>query len=38
MPVIADELRCSPRAVRHWLHRFNRFGPGRLGGSGRAGP
>ncbi|MGA4850956.1 helix-turn-helix domain-containing protein [Streptomyces sp. G5(2025)] len=24
VPAIADELRCSPKTVRCWLHRFNR--------------
>ncbi|MEU6687762.1 helix-turn-helix domain-containing protein [Streptomyces sp. NPDC046832] len=26
VPPIADELRCSPKPVRRWLHRFNRAG------------
>ncbi|MER6434621.1 helix-turn-helix domain-containing protein [Streptomyces sp900105245] len=25
VPATADELRCSPKTVRCWLHRFNRF-------------
>ncbi|MBB4902871.1 helix-turn-helix domain-containing protein [Streptomyces griseomycini] len=38
VPAIADELRCSPRTVRRWLHRFNRSGLDGLedlGGQGR---
>ncbi|MFI9825928.1 helix-turn-helix domain-containing protein [Streptomyces sp. NPDC052013] len=31
VPVIADELRCSPKTVCCWLHRFNRWGLGGLG-------
>ncbi|MFE1315631.1 helix-turn-helix domain-containing protein, partial [Streptomyces sp. NPDC058755] len=26
VPAIADELRCSPKTVRRWLHRFNCLG------------
>ncbi|MEU4206091.1 helix-turn-helix domain-containing protein [Streptomyces sp. NPDC026294] len=38
VPAIADELRCSPKTVRCWLHRFNRSGLDGLedlGGQGR---
>lgn len=38
VPAIADELRCSPKTVRRWLHRFNRLGLDGLedlGGQGR---
>ncbi|WP_308377972.1 helix-turn-helix domain-containing protein [Streptomyces sp. ISL-98] len=38
VPGIADELRCSPKTVRCWLHRFNRSGLDGLedlGGQGR---
>ncbi|MGW0630655.1 helix-turn-helix domain-containing protein [Streptomyces sp. NPDC002758] len=38
VPAIADELRCSPKTVRRWLHRFNRVGLDGLedlGGQGR---
>ncbi|MEU6682772.1 helix-turn-helix domain-containing protein [Streptomyces sp. NPDC046832] len=38
VPAIADELRCSPKTVRRWLHRFNRAGLDGLedlGGQGR---
>ncbi|MGW3036671.1 helix-turn-helix domain-containing protein [Streptomyces sp. NPDC001178] len=38
VPAIADELRCNPKTVRRWLHRFNRFGLDGLedlGGQGR---
>lgn len=38
MPAIADELRCNPKTVRRWPHRFNRFGLDGLedlGGQGR---
>lgn len=38
MPAIADELRCSPKTVCRWLHRFNRLGLQGLedlGGQGR---
>ncbi|CAL9328699.1 hypothetical protein SUDANB176_00022 [Streptomyces sp. enrichment culture] len=38
VPTIADELRCSPKTVRRWLHRFNRLGLDALedpGGQGR---
>jgi transposase len=38
VPAIADELRCSQKTVRRWLHRFNRFGLEGLedlGGQGR---
>ncbi|GGZ24898.1 hypothetical protein GCM10010300_80510 [Streptomyces olivaceoviridis] len=38
VPTIADELRCSPKTVRRWLHRFNRLGLDGLedlGGQGR---
>ncbi|MFF0001024.1 helix-turn-helix domain-containing protein [Streptomyces avermitilis] len=38
VPAIADELRCSQKTVRRWLHRFNRLGPDALedlGGQGR---
>ncbi|MGW7824926.1 helix-turn-helix domain-containing protein [Streptomyces puniciscabiei] len=38
VPAIADELRCNPKTVRRWLHRFNRFGLdglSDLGGQGR---
>ncbi|MEU3343108.1 helix-turn-helix domain-containing protein [Streptomyces sp. NPDC006668] len=37
-PQIADELRCSQKTVRRWLHRFNRCGLEGLedlGGQGR---
>nr|WTB34874.1 helix-turn-helix domain-containing protein [Streptomyces sp. NBC_00830] len=26
VPAIVDELRCSPKTVRRWLHRFNPVG------------
>ncbi|MBZ9643121.1 helix-turn-helix domain-containing protein [Streptomyces sp. PSKA30] len=38
VPQIADELRCSQKTVRRWLHRFNRSGLEGLedlGGQGR---
>jgi transposase len=38
VPAIADELRCSSKTVRRWLHRFNRLGLDGLedlGGQGR---
>lgn len=38
VPQIADELRCSQKTVRRWLHRFNRLGLKGLedlGGQGR---
>ncbi|WP_317933197.1 helix-turn-helix domain-containing protein [Streptomyces cellostaticus] len=38
VPQIADELRCSQKTVRRWLHRFNRLGLEGLedlGGQGR---
>lgn len=38
VPAIADELGCSPKTVRRWLHRFNRCGLDGLedlGGQGR---
>ncbi|MFD8656232.1 helix-turn-helix domain-containing protein [Streptomyces mirabilis] len=35
VPQIADELRCSQKTVRRWLHRFNRCGLEDLGGQGR---
>ncbi|MFI9605041.1 transposase [Streptomyces sp. NPDC052043] len=38
VPQIADELRCSQKTVRRWLHRFNRCGLEGLedlGGQGR---
>ncbi|MFJ9376723.1 helix-turn-helix domain-containing protein [Streptomyces sp. NPDC101455] len=38
VPAIADELGCSEKTVRRWLHRFNRTGLeglGDLGGQGR---
>jgi transposase len=38
VPPIADGLRCSPKTVRRWLHRFNRSGLDGLedlGGQGR---
>jgi transposase len=38
VPAIADELRCSSKTVRRWLHRFNRSGLEGLedlGGQGR---
>lgn len=38
VPAIADELRCSPKTVRRWLHRFNHCGLDGLedlGGQGR---
>lgn len=38
VPAIADELRCSPKTVRRWLHRLNRLGLDGLedlGGQGR---
>lgn len=38
VPQIADELRCSHKTVRRWLHRFNRLGLEGLedlGGQGR---
>ncbi|AOR30993.1 hypothetical protein BFF78_07985 [Streptomyces fodineus] len=38
MPAIADELRCNPKTVRRWLHRFNCLGLDGLedlGGQGR---
>ncbi|MFF0034119.1 helix-turn-helix domain-containing protein [Streptomyces avermitilis] len=38
VPAIADELRCSQKTVRRWLHRFNRLGLDGLedlGGQGR---
>ncbi|MFD4511772.1 helix-turn-helix domain-containing protein [Streptomyces sp. NPDC058457] len=38
VPAIADELRCNPKTVRRWLHRFDRFGLDGLedlGGQGR---
>jgi transposase len=38
VPAIAQELRCSPKTVRRWLHRFNRSGLEGLedlGGQGR---
>ncbi|MFD7409412.1 helix-turn-helix domain-containing protein [Streptomyces sp. NPDC059866] len=38
VPQIADELRCSQKTVRRWLHRFNRAGLEGLedlGGQGR---
>ncbi|MGV9932596.1 helix-turn-helix domain-containing protein [Streptomyces olivaceoviridis] len=38
VPTIADELRCSPKTVRRWLHRFNCLGLDGLedlGGQGR---
>ncbi|MFF8868352.1 transposase [Streptomyces sp. NPDC015139] len=38
VPAITDELRCSPKTVRRWLHRFNRSGLDGLedlGGQGR---
>ncbi|WP_317440653.1 helix-turn-helix domain-containing protein [Streptomyces collinus] len=38
VPIIADELRCSPKTVRRWLHRFNLCGLDGLddlGGQGR---
>ncbi|MGW6790752.1 helix-turn-helix domain-containing protein [Streptomyces chartreusis] len=37
-PQITDELRCSQKTVRRWLHRFNRLGLEGLedlGGQGR---
>ncbi|MFF7790625.1 helix-turn-helix domain-containing protein [Streptomyces sp. NPDC007991] len=38
VPAVADELRCSPKTVRRWLHRFDRLGLDGLedlGGQGR---
>ncbi|MFK8851055.1 helix-turn-helix domain-containing protein [Streptomyces sp. Ac-502] len=38
VPAIADELRCSLKTVRRWLHHFNRLGLDgleNLGGQGR---
>ncbi|WP_229816118.1 helix-turn-helix domain-containing protein [Streptomyces lucensis] len=35
---MSDELRCGPKTVRRWLHRFNLMGLGGLedlGGQGR---
>lgn len=37
VPQIADELRCSQKTVRRWLHHFNRLGLGALEDLGRQG-
>ncbi|WP_229877096.1 helix-turn-helix domain-containing protein [Streptomyces bluensis] len=38
VPQIADELRCSQKTVRRWLHRFNRLGLEGLEDLGGQGP
>ncbi|MFI9825720.1 helix-turn-helix domain-containing protein [Streptomyces sp. NPDC052013] len=38
VPAIADELRCHPRTVRRWLHRFNHSGLDGLEDLGGQGP